>query len=539
MCATALPILDAQPSSATFQDVPQDSIFYQYVENASAAGLILGSSTGSGLVFSPYEPISRQQAESILGRYLAEMELAGTGAITGASSTRYASLLAWYLAEGQSCLSGFSDANSVLPDHAPGTAYLVYRGVVKGSDGKLDPEARLSRAQAVALVVRVLTTSFGPGPTITDIIPTSGTLIGGTTVIITGTNFSGATSVMFGGVAATSFHVDSPTQITVMTPVHPTGSVHVFVLTPSGVAARTQVNDFYFLSWTINGEQLVYRFMADGKWGFMDRTGRVVIPAQYHMALDFSLGPAPVQPEPGGKWGFIDVIGRMVIQPRYAQAGETGFSEGLAAVQPEAGGKWGYADDAGGLYIEPQFGAAEGFSEGFAAVQTAEGKWGFIQNNGELAIPAQYDAASSFSQGLAAVQLGTDLSAMWGYIDTTGQMVIQPKYQRAGRFSEEGLAPVVIEGKTGFIDASGKMVIQPQYDWTGTDSGGFSEGLAPVQLDGKWGFIDTSGTMVIQPRYEQAGVFRQGLASVLLDRRWGYVDKTGGLVFQESSPRAL
>lgn len=57
-----------------------------------------------------------------------------------------------------------------------------------------------------------------PAPTITAIDPTSGSVAGGTEVTITGTHFTDATAVHFGAVDATSFTVDSDTQITAVSP---------------------------------------------------------------------------------------------------------------------------------------------------------------------------------------------------------------------------------------------------------------------------------------------------------------------------------
>ena len=52
---------------------------------------------------------------------------------------------------------------------------------------------------------------YSQTPTISSFTPTSAAM--GNTVIITGTNFTGSTAVSFGGVAASSYTVVSPTQI--------------------------------------------------------------------------------------------------------------------------------------------------------------------------------------------------------------------------------------------------------------------------------------------------------------------------------------
>jgi hypothetical protein len=75
-----------------------------------------------------------------------------------------------------------------------------------------------------------------PAPSITSLSPGNGTTAGGTSVTITGTNFSGATAVLFGGVAAASFTVNSGTSITATSPALPAGSVGVTVTTPSGAS---------------------------------------------------------------------------------------------------------------------------------------------------------------------------------------------------------------------------------------------------------------------------------------------------------------
>ena len=75
-----------------------------------------------------------------------------------------------------------------------------------------------------------------PGsPTVTSVTPSSGPLAGGNTVTITGTGFTGATSVTFNGVASSNFTVVNDTSITAVVPSGAaTGAVSVIITTPSG-----------------------------------------------------------------------------------------------------------------------------------------------------------------------------------------------------------------------------------------------------------------------------------------------------------------
>ncbi|MFE7802524.1 ice-binding family protein [Nocardia sp. NPDC057440] len=75
-----------------------------------------------------------------------------------------------------------------------------------------------------------------PAPTLTSISPGSGSAAGGTAVVLTGTNLTGATAVSFGGTPATSFTVNSSTQITAVTPAHSAGTVSVTVTTAGGTS---------------------------------------------------------------------------------------------------------------------------------------------------------------------------------------------------------------------------------------------------------------------------------------------------------------
>jgi hypothetical protein len=80
-----------------------------------------------------------------------------------------------------------------------------------------------------------------PVPVVTAINPNTGLSAGGTVVTITGSNFSGATSVTFGGMAATAFSVSNSTTITATTPYNPLGTVNVAVTTSLGTGTGTNL----------------------------------------------------------------------------------------------------------------------------------------------------------------------------------------------------------------------------------------------------------------------------------------------------------
>lgn len=82
---------------------------------------------------------------------------------------------------------------------------------------------------------------------------------------------------------------------------------------------------------------------TNGKWGFIDKTGRLVIPCKWNYIDSFCDGLAMVQGD-NWKWGFIDKTGRLVIPCKWKEA--NAFSEGLAPVRDDNGNKY-YIDKTG------------------------------------------------------------------------------------------------------------------------------------------------------------------------------------------------
>ncbi len=80
-----------------------------------------------------------------------------------------------------------------------------------------------------------------PLPYVSSVSPDHGPIAGGTTVVVTGHGFTGATAVAFDSDPAASFVVSSDTQITVVTPSVPEfGPRTVMVTTPAGLSVDSR-----------------------------------------------------------------------------------------------------------------------------------------------------------------------------------------------------------------------------------------------------------------------------------------------------------
>lgn len=88
-----------------------------------------------------------------------------------------------------------------------------------------------------------------PAPAITSINPSSGSVKGGDTVIITGRELTSASMVKFGSTPAASFTVNTDTQITATTPRSSTpGTVDVSATTLAGTSATVRGDRFTYMA---------------------------------------------------------------------------------------------------------------------------------------------------------------------------------------------------------------------------------------------------------------------------------------------------
>ena len=101
-----------------------------------------------------------------------------------------------------------------------------------------------------------------------------------------------------------------------------------------------------------------FRVYLDGKWGYLNRTGRIALLPRYDVLTGFHDGLAQVKV--GDKWGYIDSLFREVIPPQFSHCHL--FQGGYAGFVGPGTVRWGFIDRAGNVVIEPQFTSVQPFA---------------------------------------------------------------------------------------------------------------------------------------------------------------------------------
>jgi len=262
-------------------------------------------------------------------------------------------------------------------------------------------------------------------------------------------------------------------------------------------------------------------------WGYIDSSGAWVIKPQFVSASSFANGLAEAELQEGNDLcGYIDRTGKWVIQPQFKKGGP--FSaDGVAAAQEAESGSWGCIDKTGAWVIQPQFRSVlYASAEGLRVAETEDLKLGYVDKTGAWVIQPQFEIADTFSGGLAEAD---NSDGLYGYIDKTGTWVIHPQFRYAFQF-KDGVAPVVQGDKYGLINSTGAWVLKPQLDAVAPSG---VEGIWWAHKAGKWGLIDKTGAWLAQPQFETSGSASvNGLFPAGTGGKWGYIDKTGNWVIK-------
>jgi|GEM_PF-2876802 len=240
------------------------------------------------------------------------------------------------------------------------------------------------------------------------------------------------------------------------------------------------------------------------KRNYVDHQGNLLIPARYDSIGEYvHYGVRTIKRH--GKYGFLDTTGREVLPPAFDDIDydSSYFWGNRRRVGQE--GKFGFVDTYTGRLVFPVRYEGSLPSRDSLCWLKLNGKWGLVSTSGTTAISFRYDQVSSFTEGFARV--GRD--GRFGHVNGQGEVITPLQYDNAFPF-REGRAMVIRGDRCGFVDTRGKEVVPAVY------SGGqyyFKDGRVTLSRRGVLFTLDRTGRQVA---YRLSGRLKTALASVLL-----------------------
>ena len=309
-------------------------------------------------------------------------------------------------------------------------------------------------------------------------------------------------------------------------------------------------------------EPLLFPISVEGKWGYINQEGKVVIQPKFLSANAFSEGLAVVSVAGTTEedrvfertyQGFIDASGNFVIRPvppegvteikGFETYSYDDFQDGMARIHiNDATGVDGFINREGELVIKPQYYTAGSFSEELAFVsskvppfmqsfvgkeQLAKQSAGFINKQGQFVIENRSLTYSyGFKGGRAYVSVATDNDRESGLIDRTGDFVIQPGVYTSLGNPTAGAIRAVKGGKVGLLDPDGNIIVAfGKYDQITEPSDG---SVFVAHSGGKTVLIDAVGKEIAAVvEGGDVGRFQGGFAAIKRDGLVGYIDTNG------------
>jgi len=154
-----------------------------------------------------------------------------------------------------------------------------------------------------------------------------------------------------------------------------------------------------------------------------------------------------------GKYGFVDSKGRLVIANRYENIGE--FHEGMAQIMLLS--KWGYINRDEQIMVQPTYDKAENFYFGLAIV-TSNNKVGVINKKGESILSLKYDSIKRTPDNHYVLSI----NLLKGLADEAGRLTIEPRFEQL-MVTKSGMVLVSRSGLWGVLNYNGNDVIPIQY----------------------------------------------------------------------------
>lgn len=236
-----------------------------------------------------------------------------------------------------------------------------------------------------------------------------------------------------------------------------------------------------------------------GLYGFVNAEGKYIVKPIYK-EVDFNFGYKTGISKvinKNDKVGFVNESGKEIIPCKYDNV--RAFENGYAVVEVKSGeytSNYGLIDSLGREVIPLKYGALVYYPKEklLTAGEQNTSNIGVMDLTGKWIIPAQYEF---WSKGISRGIWPVGKNDMSGVVNMKNEIVIPFVYEMIESYSDDlNVAVAKKDGKYGFIDRAGKTVIPFMY----TDAWPSGKYLS-VKKDGKWGLIDLSNKNILPFEY--------------------------------------
>lgn len=259
----------------------------------------------------------------------------------------------------------------------------------------------------------------------------------------------------------------------------------------------------------------VFEVQKEGKYGFIDIKGNVVVPFLFNWVSEMKNGTAIVELDE--KYGLIDKKGKYLITPKYEYLKFESFNDGLAIFKQN--GLEGAINKSGKIIIPNEYDYIGEFYNGYA-VAKKNGKVGIIDKKGNTIVPFKYYYLGNVINRFS-ISFQEDEKTKMGLMDLKEKVLIKPEYDFVYP-EKDGLVYLnaIKIDKKGLADKNGNILLPVDYQ----DVRRLSDGMILLEKDKKYGFANNKGEIIIPLVYDEAENFSEGLAPVLKDGKWGFIN---------------
>jgi hypothetical protein len=311
-------------------------------------------------------------------------------------------------------------------------------------------------------------------------------------------------------------------------------------------------------------------FSFADKQGVIDRTGKILLPAQYDKIYPFEGNVARVVL--ANKYGLVLLSGKELLTPVYQYI--RSFKEGFAVFEENLKSKFGMGllNNKGKITVEPNYSFLSDVTEDRLTFYR-EGIMGFMDTEGKEIYAVEYiryaqhnatpicrdiingtnDLRSreyfyfgirgidnspvfEFSEGLTLAYIRKNGNFKFGYIDKEGNTVI-PFHCEWGAPFQQGIAKVKIKGKYGVIDKTGNYLVQPTYELVQPHPQGYI-----VRENGSFGFITKEGASKVpciyssmKPGYGNRLIVAKGTDTTVVNEYYTHIIPLYGIITTSDS----